>query len=538
MNKNKPSSKNTDEILINIIKKAIEENITSSKELEKLKRKFAKKHRTPLAKNINLIKVYHNLLDKKRIKRNKKLEKVLRVNKVRSWSGVAVVAVVTKPYPCPGECVYCPQQNNAPKSYLTNEPAIMRAVSNDYDPYKQTKSRIESLKATGHPVDKIELIILGGTWSYLPEKYQQNFIKRCFDAANEKESDSLEEAQKKNETSNHRIIGLTLETRPDYINKKEIKKMRHYGATRVEIGVQSTDNEILKLIKRGHKVEDSVKATYLLKEAGFKVGYHLMPNLPGATPETDRQMFKEVFSDPRFKPDLLKIYPTAIVKGAPLYQWWEEGQYEPYSEKEMIELLKDVKSNIPIYCRIQRTIRDIPSKEIVTGPAKISNLREVILKQMKEEGRPCQCIRCREVKDKYDPEENLKLYRLNYKASKGEEVFLSFENENRNKLYALLRLRIPAHYFNKEKHFIKALQDSAIIRQVHTYGFQLSIDEKKEQAAQHHGLGKKLIQKAEEIIKEEYPNIKKMAVISGIGVREYYRHLGYKQKGTYMVKRL
>ena len=501
--------------------------------------------------NVELLQEYHKLLKIRRIKESKKLEELLRIRKVRSLSGVAVVSVLTKPYSCPGKCLYCPTQKGIPKSYLDNEPAVMRAVLNNFDPYGQVKMRLKSLKITGHPTDKIELIIIGGTWSYLPKKYQTWFIKRCFDACNNKNSKNLEAAQKLNERTKNRIIGLTLETRPDFITESEIKRMRKLGATRVEIGAQNLYNDVLEINERGHKVDATIRATQLLKDAGFKVCYHMMPNLPGSDIKKDEKMFKELFSNPDFQPDLLKIYPCVVLKEAKLYNFWRARKYKPYSDKQLINLLKTVKKNIPYYCRIQRLIRDIPSISISAG-SKISNLRQVIALESKKEGWQCKCIRCREVRSDYNPKERLFLFREDYEASGGKEIFLSFENKNREKLYALLRLRIPSYAFqaskdkpsyafqatedrpSQKKHFISVLQNAAIIREVHTYGQLVPISAKKI-APQHRGLGKKLIKEAEKIAKKEF-GIKKIVVTSGVGARGYYRKLDYKLKDGYMIK--
>jgi len=500
----------------------IKSGAKTAENLAMVKRKIAKRYKIPCPSNVDLLKTYHELAQKGRIKKSPKIEKLLRTRPVRSLSGIVNISVLTKPYPCPGQCVYCPQQKGAPKSYLKNEPAVMRAILNKYDPYKQVKMRLRALKITGHPTDKIELRIIGGTWSYYPKKYQEWFIKRCFDACNSKNStgvDSLQSLQKRNEKAKHRIVGLSIETRPDFINEGEIKRLRELGVTMVELGVQSIYNDILKLNKRGHGVKETIKATKLLKDAGFKVLYQMMPNLPGSTLKKDLRMFKEIFSNPDFKPDLLKIYPCALLKNTLLYKWWKEGKYKPYTDQQLINLVKEIKKFIPYYVRIQRITRDIPSHSIVSGPAKISNLRQILAGKVK-----CKCIRCREVKGKYAPKEKLYLFRQNYQASEGKEIFLSFENKSRSKLYSLLRLRITS-------------KNTAIIREVHTYGQQLPIDGDSTTVVspQHRGLGKKLIKEAEKIAKKEF-GTKKITVISGVGVREYYRQLGYKLKNTYMTK--
>jgi len=519
-----------------IIKELLRSQIKNLVDLAQAKRRIAKKFHLPTISNIKLLKLYHDFCKVKRLKPNKKLENLLKKRRVRSLSGIAVVSVLTKPYPCPGKCLYCPTEKGMPKSYLSNEPAVMRAVLNNFDPEKQIKNRLDSLELQGHPTDKVELIVIGGTWSYLPRKYQKWFIKKCFDSCNKKVSKNLESAQKINEKAKHRIIGITIETRPDFINEKEILHLRKLGVTRVELGVQSIYDDVLKKNLRGHKVAITIKATKLLKDAGFKICYHLMPNLPGSNLKRDEKMFREVFRNSDFQPDLLKIYPCAVLKEAPLYKLWKSKKYKPYSDKQLIDLLTKVKKKIPYYCRIQRLVRDIPSNSIIEGPAKISNLRQVLAQKSKKGNWHCKCIRCREVREYYRPDEKLYLFRQDYEASAGKEIFLSYENKNRERLYSLLRLRIPSG-----QTFIPVLKKSAIIRELHTYGqlHPIELGRRGSQysrlSPQHKGLGKKLIKEAERIAKKEF-KLRKIAVISGVGVRTYYRKLGYKLKDSYMVK--
>lgn len=377
------------------------------------------------------------------------------------------------------------------------------------------------LEAEGHPTDKIELRIVGGTWSYYPKSYQNWFVKKCFDACNEKRGKNLKEAQKLNEKAKYRIVGLSVETRPDFVNTLEIKQLRNLGTTMVELGVQSIYDDVLKLNLRGHGIKETILATKLLKDAGLKVLYQMMPDLPGSNLKKDEAMFEELFKNPDFQPDLLKIYPCALLKEAPLYKLYKGGKYQPYAKTQLIKLIEKIKKKIPCYVRIQRIIRDIPSKIIVAGPAKISNLRQFLLEKMKKEGWRCKCIRCREVKEKYLPKEKLYLFREDYQASEGKEIFLSFESKNRIKLYSLLRLRLSS-------------QNTALIREIHTFGQLVPIFQ-KQTAIQHRGLGKKLIKEAEKIAKKEF-NLRKIAVISGVGARDYFRKLGYKLEDTYMVK--
>jgi len=539
-----------------IIKHLLKNKIKTQADLATFKRKVGKKYRILCPSNVDLLEIYHKLVGKKRIEPLKNIEKLLRTRPIRSLSGIVNVSVLTKPYPCPGKCIYCPSQKGIPKSYLKGEPAVQRAILTNFNPYLQVQTRLKSLEKTGHPIDKIELRIIGGTWSYYPKQYQTWFVKRCFKAANEYEKNekckmkneklqfkiqNLETEQKLNEKAKCRIIGITIETRPDYVDFKEIERMRNLGITGVELGVQSIYDDILKLNKRGHNIKSTIKATRLLKDAGFKVSYQMMPNLPGSDFKRDIKMFQELFSNPDFRPDFLKIYPLALVKEAPLYRQYKKGKIKVYSHKDLIKLLIEIKREIPFWCRIQRIIRDIPSKDIVAGGVKISNLREVVQKEMREKGLKCKCIRCREVRDRDSPvgtvPEKLYLFREDYPASGGKEIFLSFEDKKRERLYALLRLRLPSQSHQvRSLEILPVLKNAAIIREVHTYGQMVPVGEKS-LSPQHRGLGKKLIKIAEGITKKEF-GVKKIAVIYGIGVRCYWRNLGYKVKDTYMIKKI
>ncbi len=516
-------------IINQIILKLLKTRISDQKELNAVIKKLSSGFSIATPSRINLLKAYHNLLKKGKIKANLKTESLLKKREIRTLSGVAVIAVLTKPWPCPGKCVWCPSEKNMPKSYLSNEPAVMRAILNKFDPYKQVEMRLKALKMTGHDTDKCELIVMGGTWSYLPHKYQTWFVKRCFDAFNGKVAKNLDQAQKWNETTKHRVIGLTLETRPDYIDVAEIKRMRELGATRVEIGVQSIDDKILKLGHRGHLVKQIIEATKLLKDAGFKISYHMMPNLPGATPAKDEAMFKKLFSDQDFQPDMLKIYPCVVTKNSQLYGWYKKGKFKAYTDKQLLDLLIKIKKNIPPYVRISRLIRDIPDVSIVSGN-KISNLRQMIFNQA---GNICQCIRCREARNQIVSEKLIKLKVIKYRASNGWEYFLSYESKDGKTLFALLRLRIPLKPDQNLIRELPELKNSAIIREVHTYGKLIPVGGKSK-AVQHMGFGKRLIKAAEIIARKHH--FPKITVISGIGVREYYKKLGYKLNDTYMTK--
>jgi elongator complex protein 3 len=534
-------------ILEKIVYSLLRTNPKTNNKLAEIKRQIAGKYKLASPSNAKIFSIYQKLLKSKKIKPNENLENILKKRAVRTISGVAPIAVLTKSYPCPGKCAYCPTEMGMPKSYLSNEPAVMRAVLCDFDPIKQVKARVKALEANGHPTDKLELIVIGGTWSALPPSYQKSFIKKCFDAANNVSSKSrkgaknLAEAQKINETAEHRIVGITLETRPDFITPFEIRKMRELGCTRVELGVQSIYDSILQKNKRGHNVLKTIEATKLLKNAGFKICYHLMPNLPGSTPNLDLKMFEEIFSSPDFQPDMVKIYPCVVIKRSLLYKWWKQGEYKSYSEKQLINLLIKIKSITPPYVRINRLIRDIPSTSIEAGNM-VSNLREILREKMAEKNLYCQCIRCREVghqdklKIKSEKLKVPKFFITEYLASGGREYFLSFASSDRKILYAFLRLRFPKNDQGEITETFPELKNAALIRELHTYGHLVPIDKTSKGATQHLGLGKKLMQKAEKIVKKH--KINKIAVISGIGVREYYKKLGYKKENTYMVKYL
>ena len=522
----------------NLIKNLIKARLKNPADLDLFKRKVAKKYKIRYPRNIELLQEYRKFIKKKSVKISadaaSKIENLLKTRPVRSLSGIVNVSLLTKPYPCPGNCLYCPSEKGMPKSYLSDEPAAARAKALKFNPHTQTKKRIEILDLEGHPTDKIDLRIIGGTWSFYPKKYQEWFVKKCFDAANGKTSKNLETAKKLNENAKNRLIGISIETRPDFIDEKEVKQLRKLGVTKVEMGVQSIYDDILKINNRGDTVASTVKATKLLKDAGFKVSYQIMLNLPGSSPKKDIRMFKELFKNPDFKPDLLKIYPCAVLKESPLYRWFLKKRYKPYSQTILINAVKNIKKIIPYYVRIERVIRDIPSRKTISGP--VTNLRQIIEKDMRKNRLKCRCIRCREIKENYNPKEKVFLFREDYFASRGKEIFLSFEDKKRDKIYSLLKLRIPSCVLNGGKNIIAELNDAAIIREVHTYGQSTPVS-KNSKAPQHKGLGKKLIIEAEKITKKEF-GLKKIAVISGVGVRPYYRRLGYKLKNEYMVKKI
>lgn len=498
--------------------------------LLRLKKQLAKAEAKGLPRNSYLLKLYRQLVKQGQVEPSRNFENLLRLKKIRTLSGVAPVAVLTKPYPCPGKCIYCPLEPGVPKSYLSDEPAVERAKGAKFDPQIQVSRRIKQYYQTGHTPEKIELIVIGGSFSYLPTSYKRQFIKACFEAANERRAKTLLQAQKVNETAKQRLIGITLETRPDMITPQEIKLMRQLGATRVEIGVQSLNDQTLKLVKRGHGVKATIKATRLLKDAGLKICYHLMPNLPGSDLKQDELMFKQVFSDPDFKPDMLKIYPCVVLEQAELYKWYQQGKYQAYTDKQLIKLLVAAKAQMPEWVRINRVIRDIPKGYIMAG-SQVSNLRQVLAQELERQGKSCQCIRCREVKNCELKIENCELKIRHYSASGGQEYFLQYVDKS-NRLYALLRLRLVKT--NQLKNIFPVLDQAAIIRELHTFGRAEAIGQTGQ--IQHQGLGEQLLLAAEKIAKKQ--GFKKMVVIAGVGAREYYRKFGYQLEQTYLVKAL
>lgn len=540
-----------------VIEELLKIKAKNSDDLSSAKRRIARLKKISCPSNIALLKSYHNLVNKKRIKPNPKLALLLRTRPIRSLAGVVNVSVLTKPYRCPGKCLYCPTETGIPKSYVSGEPAVERAKKLNFDPYEQTAKRIEVLEISGHPIDKIDIRVIGGTWSYYPKKYRLWFCKKCFDACNKTKNDpddknlseeslwkKLAAAQKKNETAKCRVVGMSFETRPDFVNPDEAAEMQKMGATKIELGVQSIYEYVLALNLRGAGNKETANATKILKDAGFKVAYQMMLNLYGSTPSKDIKMFKEIFNNPDYKPDYLKIYPCALIKEAALHKKYLNGKYKPYKERTLINTIKAIKKIVPRYVRIERIIRDIPSSLIIESPDRISNLRQIVAEEMEKENTQCECIRCREIRGK-DKKEKTYLFREDYEASGGREILLSFENKTRKNLYSLLRLRIPSQLFKKPDpahiwlrqpaHKDQTLKNCAIIRELHTYGQAAEISG-KDSLTQHRGMGQKLIKEAEKIAEREF-GIKKIAVISGAGVRDYYRQkLGYKFSSGYMIK--
>jgi elongator complex protein 3 len=417
-----------------------------------------------------------------------------------------------------------------PKSYLPDEPGARRGLDHAYNPYSQVASRIRSLEDVGHPTDKIELLILGGSWSCYPHRYQEEFVHRCFDAMNGQDAPTLEQAHALNETTLHRNVGLVIETRPDTITPREIVRLRRLGVTKIQMGAQSLDDHILEINLRGHTAADTHRAAALLRAAGFKTVIHWMPNLLGASPSSDRADFARLWDD--LCPDEIKIYPTQLLKNTALYQYWQHGEYTPYTTTELIELIADLKPTIPRYCRVNRVVRDIPSTEVVAGNKRTS-LRLDIQKEMARRGTACRCIRCREVRGQRVNVNTLRLDDQIYLAGGAEEHFLSFVTPS-DRIAGFLRLCLPGA--SAPRTSLADLQGAAIIREVHVYGQSLEIGSDRQGAAQHAGLGTRLMQAADEIARGQ--GYECMAVIAAVGTRQYYLERGFERGELYLVKNL
>jgi len=573
--------------LENVIKAAVLANISTKQELGAIKRAVCKETSSPLGTTADLRRAYLRLVARGEIAPNPGLDGLLRKRDVRTQSGVAIITVLTKPYPCPGTCTYCPTEVRMPKSYIETEPAAQRALINHFDPYMQVKSRLQALTNNGHPTDKVELIVKGGTWSAYRWDYQLWFIRRCFDACNDfgtervsvgndelKSHDSgtfsfvdlpemkthdeisafveteltrISAAQDINETAGNRIIGMTLETRPDWVRPTTIWQLRVLGCTRIELGLQHTDNAILEGVKRGHTIEQTAEAMRLLRHAGFKVDVHTMPQLPGTTPEKDFEMYREIFASEALRPDMLKIYPCVVTPTAEIAEQHARGEYNPYPLVDLFEMLIRVKNEIiPRYCRISRLIRDIPGNEIIAGNT-VTNLRETIQREMRSRGMQCRCLRCREIGHAVQLAPELfatfsaaKIFVDEYRASQGTEFFMSIEDPERRAVFAFARLYLPDEVgddaVTKLHELLPETKKTAFIRELHTYGFLVPLTGDNLKDQQHKGLGKALMLAAEDIARER--GFATMTVISGIGVRGYYEKIGYRRSGTYMVKSL
>jgi elongator complex protein 3 len=501
-----------------------------------------------------LVAAYHEMVRTGELPSNAALLERLRMKPVRTLSGVTTVTVLTKPYPCPGKCIFCPTDAKMPKSYLPDEPGAMRGLEHDFDPYAQVISRIAALENLGHPTDKIELLVLGGTWSSYRREYQEWFIRRCFDALNAtpdegagldgtgpdgqrepaSESDAqhgaLARAHALNERASHRNVGLVIETRPDEITPEEVRWLRHLGVTKVQLGAQSLDDQILSLNQRGHDVECTRRAVALLRAGGFKIVLHWMPNLHGATPESDREDFARLWQG--FCPDEIKIYPNQLLANAELHEYWLRGEFHPYTTEQLIDLLADIKPTIPRYCRVNRVIRDIPSTRVIDGNRRTS-LRQDVHLELRRRGTSCQCVRCREVRQRPIEIGSLEANDLVYEADHAEEHFISFVTPD-DRLAGFVRLSLPAS--NAPATGLPDLDDAALIRELHVYGQSLPVGAEHEGAAQHAGLGTRLLERAAESARAR--GFGRLAVISAIGTRQYYLERGFNRGQLYLTRKI
>jgi len=452
---------------------------------------------------------------------------LLRVKAARTASGVAVVTVMTAPYACPhGVCTFCPggPRVGTPQSYLGTEPAAQRASAHRYDPGSQIVARLRSLQEIGHPTDKVDLIVLGGTFTSLDREYQESFVKGCLDAMNGFVSDSIVAAQAANETAAARCIGLTIETKPDCFLGSEVDACLALGTTRVELGIQSTHDDVLEAVHRGHTDSQSRAAMGRAKAAGLKVGAHMMPGLPGSDCDRDFESFRTLFDDPDYRPDFLKIYPTLVLPGTALYGQWKSGRYTPLTTEEAVELIARVKAIVPRWCRIQRVQREIGAPEIQDGPKK-GDLRLLARERLRASGLRCVCVRCREVgfREIEPRPEALTLLRSDYESSGGREVFLSLEDPGLDVLVAYARLRIDTA--------------GATVRELKVFGPMVRIHEAAHDRWQHRGFGRRLVHQCERLAQEGF-DARAIRVTAGVGVRGYYRNLGYELRAPYMVKPL
>jgi elongator complex protein 3 len=525
----------TNTVLREIVEELLQTPEPTSIDLNRIKTHAARKHQLlRMPSNSEIIRALQP-------KEKTRLLPLLRRKATRTLSGVTVVAVMTKPYPCPQDepCAYCPggPAYGVPQSYTGFEPAAMRGLQNDFDPYKQVKTRIEQLTAIGHKVDKVELIIMGGTFPATPSNYQTWFVKRCLDAITLKKSATIEEAKKNAETSRIRNVGITVETRPDWAKETHVDHMLSMGVTRAELGVQNPDDKIYRSVGRKHTVQDVIEATRIMKDAGLKIVYHLMPGMPGSNREKDLKAFNTVFSNPDYRPDMVKIYPCLVLKGTKAYGWFRHGKYKPYTTEEAANLIAEVKKAVPPWMRIMRVQRDIPASLIVAG-VKRSDLREVVHKKMAAQGAKCRCIRCREVGHATTVGmasadfEDFKVETEKYQASGGEEVFISAERPHNDVLIGYLRLRIPS----SKAHRIEIKPEPcSIVRELHVYGPLVPVGKHNNDAWQHRGYGGTLLAEAERMTREDY-DLKRIVVISALGTKQYYARFGYQADGVYMSK--
>ncbi|MDF2379281.1 MAG: tRNA uridine(34) 5-carboxymethylaminomethyl modification radical SAM/GNAT enzyme Elp3 [Candidatus Gracilibacteria bacterium] len=551
-----------------IVLEAIDRTFKNRDHFQKFRNKIIKREKGVIFHNLYFVKAYEDLVKEGKIEENEDFAGLIKKRSVRTMSGVAPVTVMTKPWPCPGKCTYCPTDVRMPKSYLPSQPAAQRGFRQRFDPYAQVYVRLKALEMTGHKVSKVELRILGGTWSSYKKQYRTWFVKRCLQAMNEYgrvrseefgvgsrertvtnriesrygvdkvntlmvksiggPSVCFDEVVKENETAKVRCIGVNIETRSDHIDVKEIQHLRRLGVTKIEMGVQTTDDKVQELTRRGHDLQSVKDATVLMKDAGFKLSFHMMPNLPGSTIELDKRMIGELFSDSAYQPDYLKIYPCVVIPRTSLAVQYRRGDYHPYDDETLFDILYENMKDIPEWCRVDRVARDIPADDIEAG-FKISNIRQFLEQKLEKEGIPCRDIRTREIQNLSYEMSDVELVERVYASSGGKEFFLSYEDIQQDRLIALLRLRFPG------KTFLKELSGAALIREVHVYGQQTAVG-KSGKTKQHVGWGTKLMKDAEDLAKKA--GYKKLAVIAGIGTREYYKKFGYRLEGTYMLKNI
>ncbi len=532
-----------------IIEEALNNKITTKKELEKIKIQACRDLKLPgFMSNSKILEYAKD--DELEL-----LRPLLMKKPTRTISGVAIVAVMCHPHKCPhGRCKYCPESSIAPPSYTGEEPAALRARMFNFHPYVQTFNRLYQLRNIGHSIDKVELIIMGGTFASRDLDYQEWFVTQALRAMNDFEEVSssipknqreieiipptdfkyIHDVQKVNEHSKVRCVGLTFETRPDFAKYEDVNRMLNFGVTRVELGVQTLYNHIYKRVDRGHNIQDVIDANRILRDSAVKVAMHMMPGLSSSF-RSDLNMFKRLFTEESFSPDMLKIYPCLVTEGSEFYDMWQKGEYEPYTSEEAVDLIVEVKKILPKWVRTMRIQRDIPATLINAGVKK-SNLGELVYNRLEEEDVQCQCIRCREVGHKkahgVEPDyNNIELLRTDYNVTGGREIFLSVEDPDNDIIIGFTRLRIPS----KDVFRPEITPSSALIRELHVYGQMQKIGKNDNKLWQHQGYGAQLIQEAEKIARDEFAK-NKMLIISGIGVRDYYRKLGYHRDGPYMSK--
>jgi elongator complex protein 3 len=463
---------------------------------------------------------------------------ILRAHPRRSGSGIIIVTVFSAPFMCPhGTCTFCPggPREGTPQSYVVDGPSMKPAMGVGFDPYLQTRNNLTKYAKRGHPTSKVELIIEGGTFLALPGDYQIHFVKGTFEGLNGSPSGSLGEAQRINETAQSRCVGLTIESKPDWCEPSHIDRLLDYGVTKLEVGVQCLRNNVLSMSNRGHTSEDSLRAFQFARDAGLKIACHMMPGLPGSSPDDDLDDLRRLFVDELLKPDMMKVYPTLVVKGTALERTYKLGRYEPYNLETVVEILSEMKRFVPDWHRIMRIQREIPENDIAAGVAN-GNLREIVLQRVNYKGFRCRCIRCREVALDTPAEllcsDDLALRFETYKASGGIEVFISSESRQSNRIAGFARVRFPS-----EKAHRLEVKSACIVRELRVYGRSIDVGGNPEDAWQHKGLGLTLLEESERWAAEEF-GARRMVVTSAVGTRDYYRKLGYERLGPYMSKEL